>query len=315
MKLDRLLSIIVLLMRKDRVRARELAGMFDVSVRTILRDIEAINLAGIPIVTYQGVNGGIGIAEGYRIDKNILTTDDMASIITSLKGMAGAVPGNTHEILMAKMRSVMSPYQLEAIDLKAGRLVIDPSPWGENKKAKERLDEMVTVIKKAIEESHMIEFSYSDSSGNKTRRKVEPYSLILKGRNWYLNAWCAARQDFRLFKLSRIKDLTLTAEHFESRDITPLGQAEWTGEWHKSRNMVTLELVFEKELEFIAEELFADDCSRAENGKLSATISLPENNWLYGFLLSFGPGIEVANPPHIRSILAEAAKEIFDKYS
>jgi predicted DNA-binding transcriptional regulator YafY len=316
MKLDRLLSILVLLMRKDRVRARELAEMFDVSVRTILRDIETINLAGIPIVTYQGANGGIGIAEGYRIDKNILTTDDMASIITSLRGISGALPGNTHEILLAKMKSVMSPYQRDLVDAKANRIVVDPSPWGSEKpEVKELMHEMVETIKKAIDNSNIVEFSYSDTNGNKTKRKAEPYSLILKGRNWYLNGWCLTREDFRLFKLSRVKNLTVSAERFTPREMPLSNDRDLSEEWQKSGKTVTLELVFDKEVETAAEEWLAGDCRRNEAGKLVATVTLPETGWLYGSILSFGPYVEVLDPPHIRTIVANAARDIYGKYS
>ena len=111
MKLDRLVSILVLLLRRERVQARELAEMFDVSVRTILRDVEAINLAGIPIVTYQGSNGGIGIAEGYRLGKSVLTEDDMSTIISTLSGIAGSIPDSRHGVLMEKLRNIISTSQ------------------------------------------------------------------------------------------------------------------------------------------------------------------------------------------------------------
>lgn len=128
MKIDRLVSILVILLRRKRIQAKELAQMFEVSVRTILRDVEALNLAGISIVTYQGANGGIGIAEGYRLDKSILTEDDMADIIATLKGAAKTLPDRRHEILMEKFKSILSSSQLEAVNSKANQLVIDHSP-------------------------------------------------------------------------------------------------------------------------------------------------------------------------------------------
>ena len=109
MKLDRLLSILVVLLRKQRVQAKELAEMFDVSVRTILRDVDAINLAGIPIVTYQGINGGIGIAEGFRLDRSVLTSEDMAAIISTLKGIAVTIPDSREEIVMVNWKIPCHP--------------------------------------------------------------------------------------------------------------------------------------------------------------------------------------------------------------
>ena len=113
MKLDRLISILVILLRKKRVQAKELAQMFGVSVRTILRDVDAINLAGIPVVTYQGINGGISIAEGYRLDKSVLTSNEMAVIISTLKGVACTLPDSEYKILIEKLKNILSSSQNE----------------------------------------------------------------------------------------------------------------------------------------------------------------------------------------------------------
>ena len=133
MKLDRLVSILVLLLRKEKVQAKELAELFEVSVRTIYRDIEAINLAGIPIVTYQGVNGGIGIAEGYRLDKSVLTEDEMSTIVSTLNGIAPTMPDKTYEIITEKIRNTIPSKQLENMDSKVKQLIFDFFPWGDRK--------------------------------------------------------------------------------------------------------------------------------------------------------------------------------------
>lgn len=310
MKLDRLVSILVLLLRKERVQAKEMAEMFDVSVRTILRDVEAINLAGIPIVTYQGANGGIGIAEGYRLDRSVLTEDDMSAIISTLSGIAGTIPGSRYEILKEKLRNILPESQLDVVDSKVKQLVIDLSPWGGGS----MLKKSVGSIRKAIENHNEISFSYSDMAGKGTERRVEPYSLVLKGQKWYLYSWCLIRQDFRLFKLSRIKGLEVLDNRFEPRKVS-MEQLDLDEPWKITDNMVTLELVFEKELESIAVDWFGDELERQEDGKLLAKTVLPENHWLYGFILSFGMGVEVVSPPHIRSILAEISKGIYEKYS
>lgn len=310
MKIDRLVGILVVLLRYERVQAKELAERFDVSVRTILRDVDAINLAGIPIVTFQGANGGIGIAEGYRLDKSVLTGDDMAAIITTLKGIDGALTGKSHEILMEKLKNTLPASQLEILDTKLKQLIIDLSPWHEDAHTKKKL----AVIRRAIEQTLELEFSYSDSEGRKTKRIVEPYSLILKAQKWYLLAWCRLRSSFRYFKVSRIGELTVGETVFKPREV-PDDSISEEPEWYKSGKPVTLELVFIKELESIVAEWFGENLEKDENGNIMVRATLPENNWLYGYLLSFGAGIEVVNPPHIRSVLADIAKEIYQKYT
>lgn len=309
MKLDRLLSILVILLRKERVRAKELAEKFGVSVRTVLRDVEAINLAGIPIVTYQGVNGGIGVAEGYRLDRSILTSDEMAAIITALKGVAGTVPDNRHDILLDKFKNTLSSAQLNIVNSKANQLIIDLSPWGGNQPLKEK----VAAIRTAIEECREISFSYTDSNGSQTRRMVEPYSLLLKDQRWYLYAWCLMREDFRLFKLSRIKGLEVLNVSFTPRDVS-LKEFPWENEWSGPGDMIELELVFNAEMAGIVEECFGEEVVVLDDGEFMVKVMMPENNWLYGFLLSFGTGVEVINPPHLRRIIANIAEEIHKKY-
>ncbi|TCO77377.1 helix-turn-helix transcriptional regulator [Marinisporobacter balticus] len=310
MKLDRLISILVILLRKERVQSKVLAEMFGVSVRTILRDVDAINLAGIPIVTYQGMNGGIGIVEGYRLDRSVLTGDEMATIITTLKGMAETMPDNRHEVLVEKFKNILPPAQLEILNSKLNQLIIDPSPWGENKHFKQK----IAMIRKGIESFKELEFAYTDSIGQKTTRRVEPYSRVLKGQQWYLYAWCLFRKDFRLFKLSRMEKLIVSDTTYKPREIS-VEELPWKSKWKESENRISLELVFEKELESIVEEWFREDVVKDEDGRILVKASFPENNWLYGFLLSFGTGVEVVNPSHIRKILAEKSMQIYRKYS
>ncbi|WP_028308251.1 helix-turn-helix transcriptional regulator [Desulfitibacter alkalitolerans] len=309
MKVDRLISILILLLRRQRVQARELAGMFEVSVRTILRDVETLNLAGIPVVTYQGVNGGIGLAEGYRLDRSILTSDDMAAIITSLRGLTGTIPDTRHDVLVEKLKNTLTQSQLEGLMRKSNQLIIDYEPWGESVFLRKKLAD----IRSAIENGRKIQFAYSDSTSRKTNRKVEPYSLVLKGQNWYLYAWCMLRSDFRLFKISRIKEMVILETGFEPRDL-PMDHRNWERQWQKTDKMIRLELIFESDMEENIEEYFGNDYTITEKGKIRLYLELPENTWLYGFLLSFGDRVEVINPPHIRSIITSTAEKICNIY-
>lgn len=309
-KIDRLISIIIILLRKERVQAKELAELFDVSVRTILRDIDAINLAGIPIITYQGVNGGISIAEGYRLDKSVLSADDLAAIISALKGIAASMPDSRFDVLMEKLKIPLSSSQLQLLDLKTRQMIIDLSPWGGN----EPLKEKIMLLRMSIENYRLIEFSYIDADGTRTVRQVEPYSLLLKGQSWYLYAWCQLREDFRLFKLARIKDILLTDRPYQPREV-PAEQVPWEDQWQEKARLVELDLLFDKYMENVVVECFGENLIHQDNGKIMVKICLPENNWLYGYLLSFGSGMEVINPPHIRSILANITAEIYRKYS
>ncbi len=310
MKIDRLVAILVLLLRRERVQAKDLAEKFGVSVRTILRDVDAINLAGIPIVTYQGAGGGIGVAEGYRFDKSVLTGDEMAAVITALRGVDAAMTGNSHEVLMEKLKNALPAPQLAMLDTRLRQFVIDLSPWHDDTQEKEKL----AVIRQAIETTRLLEFTYLDSNGRKTQRKTEPYSLILKGNIWYLLAWCTLRSSFRYFRLSRIRDLMDTEERYQPRDVPP-EPVPRDSEWAKPGNLVPLELKFSPQMQSIVADWFGGDMAPCDDGWFMVRTAYPEENWLYGFLLSFGAELEVVSPPHIRRILAEISQKIVQKYS
>ncbi len=309
MKIDRLVAILVLLLGKERVQAKELAEKFEVSVRTILRDVDAINQAGIPIVTFQGANGGIGIAEGYRLDKSVLTGDEMAAIISTLKGIDGAIHGKQHEILMEKLKKSMSAPQLEKLDSKLNRLVIDLSPWKEDDHTKERLAEIV----KAIDASQELELTYLDNESKRTMRRVEPYSLILKTQNWYLYAWCHLRNAFRYFRISRIRELKNTGVVFTPRKIVPQNLPNQPL-WSQIGEMVTLELAFNEQMESILPDFFREGIEGYTDGRILVRTTLPDSLWMYGLLLSFGLGVEVISPPHVRQRLGEMARDISKIY-
>ncbi len=308
MKTDRLVAIIVMLLRRERVSAKELAEKFDVSVRTILRDVDAINLAGIPIVTYQGSGGGIGIAPGYRIDKSVLSSDEMAAVLSALRGLEGTISGSSREVLMEKLKNTLNTAQLNSLDTKMRQFVIDLSPWHEDAAAKAKL----ALIREAIETCKKLTFTYTDSQGQKTARTAEPYSLMLKAQKWYLYAWCSLRESFRYFKVARIKELGLSGETFAPREV-PAPQAAEQAQWQSDSGMVTLKLLFTRQMEDIISEWW--HLEEAEDGRLMATVTLPDNYQTVGFLLSFCNQVEVISPPHIRALIRDIAEDIFKIYS
>jgi predicted DNA-binding transcriptional regulator YafY len=307
MKLDRLVSIITVLLRRQRVQARELAELFEVSVRTILRDIEAINLAGIPIVTFQGAGGGIGIAEGYRLDRSVLTGDEMATLIMGLKGMEASLGDPKLGILLDKLRNVIPQSQLEAVNLKTNQIVVDLSPWGGNAHLKGAL----AMLRNAIEARREVTFAYIDSDGRRTERAVRPYTLVLKGSSWYLYGWCALRGAFRLFKVARMRNARMLDTVFERLEMNAAEGCDMPeGDASDGRMHAEMLLAFDPSAENAVMEWFGGAAETQADGRLLVRSRMPENNWLYGFLLSFGPVLEILEPKRIRDIVAGMAREV-----
>lgn len=311
MKLERLLSIIILLLNRRMVQAKELAERFEVSVRTIYRDIEAINGAGIPIVTYQGTNGGIGLAEGYRLDRNMLTNDELAAIVTALRSVSTSYGNEQHQRLMEKLHSVVPPADSEAFEHKSSRVLIDYSPWDGN----ERLRPKLLRIEKAIDHCLMAEFNYSNADGVMSHRIAEPHRLILKKNQWYLQAYCLEKEQFRLFKLKRIKDLEIIPEKtFHRRELPAQESTSSQGSAEPSQ-VTEFILRFQAETRHLAEEWFGiEELQQEEDGSWLVKKAYPEDEWLYRFILGLGPHVEVLEPRHLREVIADRAKQVANIY-
>ncbi|WP_028545874.1 helix-turn-helix transcriptional regulator [Paenibacillus taiwanensis] len=310
MKIDRLLSLVIVLLNRRSVQAKDLAELFEVSVRTIYRDIDSLNMAGIPIVTQQGSNGGIRIAEGYKLDRSLLNNDELASIVTALQSLASAHHTDSTQLLVEKIHSLIPPAQAETFQFKTSQYRIDLTPWGNHNKFEEKF----ALLKQAIETLTQITFMYCDSAGSVTERTVEPHTLVMKGQKWYLYAYCTQRQAFRFFKLHRIKQLNSTKVPFHRRPID-LEAQPWDEEWHKADNLIRLVLAFTPQARYIAEERFGvDELYTAADGSLRVELQYPEDEWLYSFLLSFGPNVTVIKPIHVKERIRAMAHQIQQLY-
>jgi predicted DNA-binding transcriptional regulator YafY len=307
MRIDRMLGIIVLLLNRDKISARCLSERFDVSVRTIYRDIESINMAGIPIVSYPGNNGGYGIMENYRLDRQVLSLDDMSSIITALKGVGNSIGDNDLDNIAEKILSLVPHDKVNGIKKRFEEVIIDISPWGFKQKSKDHLK----IIQQAITDSFMIKFFYKNMRGEILQRTVEPMTVIFKSYAWYMFGYCTIRKDFRLFRLSRIDSLEKTNEKFIRKTFAY--KDFFTSE--NSVSPINLILKFTPNARIRVEEYFDESSVKfLSDGSIIASASFPEDEWMYSFILGFGEMVEVIQPINVREIIRERSKKIFSIY-
>ncbi len=308
MKIDRLVSIIMILLDKERIGAQELADMFEVSPRTIYRDIDAINRAGVPVSSTSGAGGGFEILRNYKIEKNVFTATDLTAILTGLYSITDIVRGDELMNVLAKVKSFIPADRAKDIELKAGQIYIDLSPWMGNKNTERYL----STIKTALQENRLLSFEYADRHGNKTARIVEPYQLILKSNHWYFQGYCRIRNDFRLFRLCRISNLQTRKETFTPRtfqkpqlafnDILATMQTKIKIRIHES--------VMDRVLDHCAYEDVLPD------GDEHYIVLFPfiENEYYYDVLLSFGDKCECLEPEHIRTEMKRRLQNILKLY-
>jgi predicted DNA-binding transcriptional regulator YafY len=303
MKIDRLLSIVIHLLSRDLVSASDLAERFGVTVRTIQRDVDAINAAGIPVTAIHGPSGGYKILDTFRLDRQFLSFDDLFFISTALQGIADSLENKAVEKTVDKIRSLTSRHPGSELARRAERLCIDFGALGYSANRRSHM----TLIQNALERNRCISFTYTNARLEQSKRVVEPYTLVFKWYSWYLLAWCRTRKDFRLFRISRIRTPELGHEIFRRR---PLNVEELLDTLMKSSPKGTpVVLRFKPELRVMVEDYFAfGEIADASDGSLTVTVDFPEDNWLYGMILSYGDGVEVLAPGHLRTRIADICR-------
>jgi predicted DNA-binding transcriptional regulator YafY len=300
LKLDRLLSIVVLLLGRDRMSAEALARRFEVTQRTIYRDLDAINAAGIPVVAYPGPGGGYCIDPSYTIDRRLLGFDDLRAIVSALKGINTALGDRTIGAALEKIES-LAP-RGRAPEFLEDRIAIDLFPWGRRDEEKR----LVKALEPAIAERRLVAFSYASYGKPAEQRLVEPMTLVFKAYAWYLWGFCRLRGDYRIFKLSRIRDLEARLERFKRRPRSYSPDAE-----PPEPAMADLLLRADAARAAEAEEWFGSETlEREDGGGLRIRLRVPEGDWVLKLILGFGPGIEILEPLPLRHALAEMAAGI-----
>lgn len=300
MQINRLFEIVYILLDKKTITAKELSERFEVSVRTIYRDIDTLSGAGIPIYTSKGKGGGISLIENFVLNKSVLSEKEQKEILMSLQSL-NAMKFLDVEPVLNKLSTVFNKESESWID-------VDFSQWGSNKTEKEKFN----ILKTAILNTSIINFEYFSSYGEKTLRIIEPLKLVFKGQGWYLYGFCRVKHDFRIFKITRIKNLKLLNETFK-RDI-PTDIWEDNDRSYKN-NMVTLVLKIDEKMAYrIYDEFDEEDIVKNSDGSFTATVNFPNGDWIYGYVLSYGNYAEVIHPNHMREIISMKLEEALKKY-
>jgi len=301
MQIERLIQMIFYIISHGHVTAKELAGYFNVSTRTIYRDINTLTLAGIPVLSAKGTGGGISLIDGYTIDRSLLSKEDQQNIYQGLQMLQAAKYPNA-EIALSKIgavfRNVLEPEWLE----------VDFSYWGSDQKEKVKISE----LQYAILNKHTITFLYFNSELQRTEKLIEPLRLIFKSHAWYIAGYCRDKQAIRIFRMSRMKQIRIMPEVFERQlphdySITP--------ECPREENIPVFKLKFAAVIAHrLYDEFQEDQVSECEDGSYMVTIQYQLNNWTFNYLLSFGPHVEIIEPEIARSMMKEQAREIVKLY-
>ncbi len=297
MKLNRLMEITTILLNRRTVTARELADRFNVSTRTIYRDIDVLSGSGVPVYANKGANGGISLLENYTMNRAALLDKEKDSVIFALKVLQTTRCPEIDTVL----NKLNGLFKSTASDW----ITADFTPWGSDPNEHDRFID----IKTAILQSKVIEIDYINSFNTKSHRHIEPFKLIFKSRAWYLWGYCLSKQDFRTFRISRIKNVRITDASFDRTAQHETQQALPSAEPTITYTHIVLQFT-EQALYRLYDDY--DDTMLTDNGDGTYTLELdfPEDEWVYGYILSFGSHVKVISPPHLREIIKAKAKAI-----
>ena len=301
MQINRLFEIVYILLDKKTITAKELSERFEVSVRTIYRDVDTLSIAGIPIYTNKGKGGGISLMDDFVLNKSVLSEKEQNEILMSLQSL-NAMKFLDVEPVLKRLSTIFNKESTKWID-------VDFSKWGSDDSEKEKFN----TIKTAIISTKIINFDYFSSYGEKTLRTVEPLKLVFKGQDWYLYCFCRLKNEFRIFKITRIRNIKLLDETFK-RDIP----SDIWGEGDKSykNKMVTLTLKIDERMAYrIYDEFHEENIVKNLDGSFNVTTSFPEGDWIYRYVMSYGDYAEVIEPKDIREIIKRKFEDGLKKYS
>ena len=297
MRDSRLFRILYYVLEKGKVTANELSEKFEVSVRTIYRDIDVISSAGIPIYATQGKGGGIEIADDFVLKKSLLSEKEQEQILIALRGLEGINKQYENELL-TKLSAFFKIKNTNWIE-------VDFTNWQRGNE----YDELFNDIKSAIINKNIIRFTYFSSNEKETSREVKPIRLLFRGWDWYVYTFCLLRNEFRYFKLSRIRDLKILDENFEDsyEDVVLIKKMEY-------KDTVHVKLKFDRKVAFrVYDEM--GDIKEDEEGNLYAEIEIPNDYNLYNYIFSFGESVEVLEPIEIRNKIRDMINKMSKIYN
>lgn len=301
MKIDRLIGIVTILLQKDKVTIPELADRFEVSCRTIQRDIDSICQAGIPIVSMQGYGGGLTVAEGYKLDKTILTKEELQAVFTGIKSIDSVSKTAYEQTLMEKFSNGKG-----AVFAEHDMILIDLASWYQDS-----LPDKIETIKQAILNRKQVSFLYYSNKGE-SKRIIEPYLIAFKWGAWYVYGYCLTKLEYRLFKLNRLWKLDNTKMTYVPRDIS---EKKMDFEPYFYSEEIRLTALFEPKAKYRLIEEYGPECfTISESHKLLFKRSFSNPEYLLQWIMSFGDCITVIAPVELREAIKNKAKNMLSLY-
>ena len=298
MQINRLLEMVYILLNKKTITAKELAQHFEVSVRTIYRDIDLLSSSRIPVYTNKGKNGGICLLDNFLLEKSVLSEQEQQEILSSVQALQ-SLKESKEETILKRLGDIFHQETENWI-------MVDFSSWGKNGQNNENF----TKIKQAILQKRILTFSYVNNRAEESKRKVEPIQIWFKDKSWYLFAYCLEKEQMRTFKITRMREIRIEEEHFDVRRKKEISMEE-----AKTQRLVEIEILVKERLSYrIYDEFDEQSVQKLQNGDYRITVTYPEDEWLYGYLLSFGEDMKIIKPEYMKERIKQKLRKALENY-
>lgn len=303
MKIDRLLGITIYLLNHKKASAQTLSTRFEVSVRTIIRDIEVLCMAGIPVVSTYGVDGGYEILDSFKLERQIAGINDYSYIVAALQGLVTAYKNKEIEATLEKVR-------LQADDNSAN-IILDFDALHENGSINQKL----SLFERAIKEKHMVSFQYTNAENEQKVYEVEPVATMYKCHNWYLLCYHPQHQDDRVYKLIHMEEVIITDKLNSMDHEARQAKQKWERQSDASE-YIDIKLQCSREIKIRCIEYLKGVAeSELDNGDIILSFTVPKNEqFWYGTILSFGNQVKVLEPIELRQKIIATCNDIITLY-
>ena len=310
MQIDQLFEFVYILIDKKQTTASEMADRFGVSTRTIYRWIEALSVSGVPVYSQKGRGGGIAISEKYALDKRILSEEERIAIVSSVKAFNN-LAGNPASAVNANFKAAEKISGLVATD--TDWLEVDFSPWspeGSN------VRQLFATLRECILKKRQVSFEYFRGDGKTEQRLVHPWKLVYKGQAWYLQGWCTTRKAERFFKLSRMRNISMTGRaatvtRYSVSDVNSQSENQ-----PAKSSLITIKAkVSNNKISYLLDTFICSEVLPNKDGSITASFTVPDDPWLQDLLLGFGPDLKILSPKSLRQRIINLAQDVLKNYT
>ncbi len=309
MQIDQLFEFVYILIDKKQSTATEMAKHFGVSTRTIYRWIDALSVSGVPVYSLKGRGGGIAISENYALDKRILSEEERLAIVSSVKAF-NSLAGNPASAVNANFKAAEKISGLVATD--TDWLEVDFSPWSPEGSEVRMLFE---TLRECILKKRQVSFDYFDGRGKTEHRIVHPWKLIYKGQAWYLQGWCTTRKAERFFKLSRMRNISMTGR---AATVTRYSVSDVNSQPENQPvkpSLITIKAkVSNNKISYLLDTFICSEVVPNKDGSITASFTVPDEDWLPDLLLGFGPDLKILSPKSLRERIINLAQDVLKVY-